>query len=149
LTVVLTPSVGIVGPAIGLLGGLLLDIACKLVALRSHLSSSLRVSWPIAQRLALLAAYICAFAASRACGELIGAASLLPSLFAGTAAYVAALLVAGGVGQRDRDRVSEIVDAARTRRRGNRGTGRQGARCETPAAGEELLGLTAGNGTAP
>ncbi|MEA2335151.1 MAG: hypothetical protein QOG40_1641, partial [Solirubrobacteraceae bacterium] len=93
LTVVITPRVGIVGPAIGLLGGLLLDIACKLVALRSHLSSSLRLSWPIAQRLALLAAYICGFAASRACGELIGAASLLPSLFAGTAAYIASLLV--------------------------------------------------------
>ena len=149
LTVVLTPKLGLVGPAIGLLGGFLLDIACKVVALRDHLSSSLRQSWPITRRLALLAAYICGFAASRACGQLIGGASLLPSLLAGTAAYIAALVLAGGVDPRDRERVSEIVAAARARRRSTRSPGGQGARVEQPAAAEELLGLAAGGGTRP
>jgi O-antigen/teichoic acid export membrane protein len=149
LTVVLTPRVGIVGPAIGLLAGFLLDIACKLAALRNHLSGSLRRSWPIAQRFALLAAYICGFAATRGCGQLFGSASLLPSLLAGTAAYTTALFLAGGIDQRDRDRLSEMVDAARTWHRHARASARRGTRVEQPAAGEELIGLRTTDGTTP
>jgi O-antigen/teichoic acid export membrane protein len=117
LTVLLTPRVGIVGPAIGLLGGFLLDMAWKTAALRPHLSRSLSESWPIAQRLALLVAYGCGFAAARGAEQLLGSDALLPGLLAGTVAYTVALVAARGVDQRDRDRLRELAGAARRWRR--------------------------------
>jgi len=115
LTVVLTPKIGIAGPAIGLLGGFLLDMAWKTVALRPFLSASLHKTWPVRQRFALVAAYACGFGASMGVERLVPQlGGLLLSLIAGTVAYGAALLLSGGVDRRDRDRLIEILGMARS-----------------------------------
>ncbi len=110
LTVLLTPAVGVAGPAIGLLAGFLLDVMWKSLALRPFLAGGLRHTWPLRQRLALPVAYACGFAAARALqSSLPSPGGLLLGVSAGTLAYATALLIAGGLNERDRDRWSEIV----------------------------------------
>jgi O-antigen/teichoic acid export membrane protein len=128
LTVLLTPRIGIAGPAIALLGGFLLDIGWKTLALLPFLSGSLRETWPVRQRLALLVAYACGFIAALSVG---GSGSsgggLLLSLVVGTAAYVTALYLSGAVNRRDRDRLVEAIALAsswRARRIASRERGR-------------------------
>lgn len=117
LTVMLTPRIGIAGPAIGLLAGFLLDMAWKTVALRPFLSRSLHVSWPLRQRLALVVSYACGFGAARALERsLPSTGGLLLSLIAGTLAYAGALLLGGGLNHRDRERLAEALASARARR---------------------------------
>jgi O-antigen/teichoic acid export membrane protein len=119
LTIVLTGRIGVAGPAIALLGGLLLDIVWKTLALAPYLSGSLRSTWPLRQRLALLGAYAGGFAAARSIqGSLAGSPGRLPvGLVAGTLAYAAALALTGGIDRRDRDRLSEVLLGARSRLR--------------------------------
>jgi O-antigen/teichoic acid export membrane protein len=117
LTILLTRPVGVAGPAIALLGGLALDMAWKTIALLPFLSCSLRITWPLRQRLALLCAYAGGFGAARAIEDsLAGSPAALPAgLVAGTLAYAAALALAGGIDRRDRDRLSEALAALRAR----------------------------------
>jgi O-antigen/teichoic acid export membrane protein len=118
LTVALTPRLGIVGPAIGMLAGFLLDMTWKTVALRPFLSRSLHETWPLRQRLALVVSYACGFATARVIEQSVPSlGGLLLSLAAGTIAYCAAVLLAGGLNQRDRERLIEILAMARARRR--------------------------------
>ncbi len=117
LTVLLTPRIGIVGPAIALLAGFLLDIACKTVALRPFLSRSLRLTWPVRERRALVVSYVFGFGVARELERsLPSLGGLLLSLAAGTVAYTGALLLGGGVNARDRDRLGEILALVRSRR---------------------------------
>ena len=116
LTVLLTPRLGMVGPAVGLLGGLLLDMTWKTVALLPFLSQSLRTSWPVSERVALVASYACGFGAARAVANLVPSlGGLLLSVTAGTLAYVAALSLSGVVNHRDRGRLAEMLAVARPR----------------------------------
>jgi O-antigen/teichoic acid export membrane protein len=116
LTIVLTPSVGVAGPAIALLAGLLLDATWKTIVLRPYLARSLSHSWPLRQRMALLAAYAGGFGASRLAAHAVGSfEGLLLSLIAGTLAYAAAFLLAGGVDGRDRGRAREALLSIRSR----------------------------------
>lgn len=118
LTIVLTPKLGVVGPALALLGGLLVDMTWKTVALRPFLSQSLRTTWPMTQRIALVISYACGFAAARALADIAPSlGGLLLSMVAGTLAYVAALVLCGAVNQRDRARLLEVLALARARRR--------------------------------
>lgn len=117
LTVLLTPRLGIVGPAIALLAGYLLEMAWKTVVLLPFLSGPLHEIWPARQRLAVPVAYACGFAASRGIERLAPSlGGLLLALAAGSVVYVAALCVSGGTNERDRERVSELIDDARARR---------------------------------
>ena len=117
LTVLLTPRLGIVGPAIALLAGFLLEIAWKTVVLQPFLSGPLHEIWPARQRLAVPVAYACGFAASRGLERLAPSlGGLLLALAAGSVAYVAALFVSGGTNERDRERVGELIGTARARR---------------------------------
>ena len=117
LLVVLTPRVGVVGPASALLAGYLAVVILNGIALRPTLSRPLRATWPLRERFALVAAYVAGFAAAhaaeRAAATLLG---LLPSLLAGALAYIAAFLVCGGLNERDRRRLGELVAWVRSRR---------------------------------
>lgn len=118
LLVLLTPMLGITGPAIAMLAGYLAVILLYGIALRPAMARPLRATWPLRERVALLAAYAAGFAAARAV-ELA-----LPSLFAmplclaaGALGYAAVFVVCGGINVRDRSRLTDAIGWARARRR--------------------------------
>jgi O-antigen/teichoic acid export membrane protein len=114
LLVVLTPRIGIVGPAIALLAGYLVVIVLSGIALRSFLTRPLRATWPLRERLALVAAYAAGFTAARLVEHAFPSIAALPlCLGAGTVAYAAAFLAFGGINGRDRRRMIEAIDMAR------------------------------------
>ncbi|HEX4465564.1 MAG TPA: lipopolysaccharide biosynthesis protein [Solirubrobacteraceae bacterium] len=113
LTIVLTPAIGVAGPAIALVAGFLVDLAWKSALLRPHLSRPLSAIWPRRERLALCLAYAAGFGAAHAVdAHSAGLLGLLTSLLAGTLSYVLALALGGGVGPRDRERLGELAAAA-------------------------------------
>jgi O-antigen/teichoic acid export membrane protein len=115
LLVVLTPSIGIVGPAIALLAGYLVVIVLSGIALRSFLTRPLRATWPLRERLALVAAYAAGFAAAKLAEHAFPSIAGLPfCLAAGTVAYAAVFLACGGINSRDRRRVIDALDMARS-----------------------------------
>jgi O-antigen/teichoic acid export membrane protein len=118
LLIVLTPSIGIVGPAIALVAGYLAAIVLGGVVLRTSMTNPLRATWPLRERFALLAAYAAGFAAARAIEHAVpSAAGLLLCLPASVAAYAATFAVCGGVNTRDRKRLSEVTASTRSWRR--------------------------------
>jgi O-antigen/teichoic acid export membrane protein len=117
LLVILTPRIGIAGPAIALLAGYLAVIVLSGLALRPSLTRPLRATWPLRERFAAVGAYTAGFAAAHACERVApSTAGLLPSLLAGVVAYTAAFLALGGMNTRDRRRAGELVGWARSRR---------------------------------
>jgi O-antigen/teichoic acid export membrane protein len=117
LLVVLTPSIGISGPAIALLAGYLITIVLGGIVLKPSLSQPLRVTWPLRERFALVIAYGGGFAASRAVERAIPSIVGLPvCMVAGTAAYVVAFLVCGGVNSRDGRRLTEVLGWVQAKR---------------------------------
>ncbi len=126
LTVVLTPTIGIAGPAIAVVAGSLLQVCWGLVEMRALLSEPLRVTWPIRERLPPAVAYACGFGAALAVEHVVPTTvGLLLSLSAGTLAYLGALVLTGGLNARDRHRLAEGADRLRVWRRGGFGlTGR-------------------------
>jgi O-antigen/teichoic acid export membrane protein len=118
LLVLLTPRLGVVGPALALLVGYLAVIVLNGFALRPFLTRPLRATWPLRERLAVVVAYGAGFAAAH------GVERLDPSFFglllcfiAGITAYALAFLLCGGVNTRDRGRLREIVEQVRSQRR--------------------------------
>jgi O-antigen/teichoic acid export membrane protein len=120
LLVVLTPRLGIVGPAVALLAGYLVIIAPAAVVLRRYLRRPMRASWPLRERFALIAAYGAGFAAAHGAERLIPSnAGVIVCLACGTLAYGACFVLAGGLNERDRSRLGEVL-ARRTVRIGGR-----------------------------
>jgi O-antigen/teichoic acid export membrane protein len=116
LLVILTPAMHMVGPALALLSGFLVVIVLSGAALRRHLARPLRATWPIRERLALVPAYAAGFAAAHAVQHVAGPVVALPlALLAGAAACAAALVLCGGLNQRDRRRLAELVAWGRVR----------------------------------
>ncbi len=165
LLVVLTPRIGIIGPAIALLAGFLPVAVLSGIALRPSLTRSLRATWPLRERFALLAAYTAGFAVAHGIEQVAPATvDLLLCLPAGIAAYAAAFLLVGGLNLRDRSRLAELLSWLRSRResrgpqrrqpldepKGTRIDGRDPDRPEdsfehTKTAAEELPEGTAGD----
>jgi O-antigen/teichoic acid export membrane protein len=115
LTVVLTPRIGIIGPAIALLAGFVVQIIWSVIALIPFLSQSLRTTWPIRERLALIVAYAGGFGAATAIEHVLpGTGGLFLSLLGGMVAYAAVFVVSGGINDRDRHRLAAIIDQARS-----------------------------------
>jgi O-antigen/teichoic acid export membrane protein len=115
LLVVLTPSIGIVGPAIALLGGFVVVIVLAGLALRLSLTRPLRATWPLRERLALMSAYAAGFTAAKLVAHAFPSMAGLPfCLAAGTVAYAAVFLACGGINGRDRRRLIEAIDMARS-----------------------------------
>lgn len=118
LLVALTPSLGVVGPAIAMLAGYLAVIVLSGIALRPALKRPLRATWPIRERLALAISYAAGFAAARAIeGVTRSPFGVIVCVAAGTLSYVAVFLLAGGLNKRDRRRLAEAVGHARRRLR--------------------------------
>jgi O-antigen/teichoic acid export membrane protein len=119
LTVLLTPSVGIVGPPIALMCGLLLEISWKTAVLLPVLSRPLQESWPRSQRVWLIAAYACAFEATHGIARSGSSlAWLVVSLVVGALIYIAVLLVGKAINERDRERLADAVALVRRWRAG-------------------------------
>lgn len=115
LLAVLTPRIGILGPAIALLAGYLLVIVLSGIALRSFLTRPLRATWPLRERFALVVAYGAGFAAAHMTEQAIRSIpGLLLSLLAGTVAFAAAFCVLDGINVRDRRRLIEMIGQARS-----------------------------------
>ncbi|HSZ05254.1 MAG TPA: oligosaccharide flippase family protein [Solirubrobacteraceae bacterium] len=114
LTVVLTPRVGITGPAIALLAGYAAQVTWGTIALVPALSKPLHTIWPRREGLALVASYLVGLEAATVAERVLPGITGLPlSLLAGTAAYVSVAIVCGAVNARDRDRLTEAVGTAR------------------------------------
>ncbi len=108
LTVALTPTIGITGPALAILAGSLLQVVWGLIAMRPFLSQSLHLTWPLRERFPPVVAYACGFGAALAVEHAVpSTAGLLLSLSAGTLAYFAVFALSGGVNGRDRRRLAE------------------------------------------
>jgi O-antigen/teichoic acid export membrane protein len=115
LTVLLTPMIGITGPALAILAGFLLQVSWGVAALLPFLSQPLHITWPLRERLALLAAYACGFGAAIVVEQALPSiGGLLLSLPAGVIAYAAAILACRAVNDRDRQRLGEIIEVARS-----------------------------------
>lgn len=118
LLVILTPRLGVTGPAIALLAGYLAVIALSGLALGRSLARPLRVTWPLRERAALLYAYALGFAAAHAVEHLLpSTGGLLLALTAGTIIYCAVFFAGGGLNGRDRHRLVEAVEMARSFRK--------------------------------
>lgn len=118
-TVLLTPAIGITGPALALLGGLVLEIVWKSFVLHPYLSRPLQEIWSRRQRFALLVGYVGGFAVAYAVTEAIASVGgLLVGLVAATLTYLVLLIVCGAVNHRDRARLTELTATIRARRRG-------------------------------
>ncbi|HTA15572.1 MAG TPA: polysaccharide biosynthesis C-terminal domain-containing protein, partial [Solirubrobacteraceae bacterium] len=135
LLVVLTPRIGVTGPAIAMLVGYLAVIALSGISLRASLARPLRVTWPRRERLALVVAYACGFAAAHAVEQVAPSTlGMLLSLAAGCAAYIAAFLACGGLNSRDRARLTDAVAALRARRASQTNSPQQPPPVQVPVA---------------
>lgn len=116
LLVFLTPSMHMVGPALALVAGYLVVIVFSGFALRRHLARPLRATWPLRERFALAIAYVGGFAAANGVEHAVPSTAGLPLCFlAGGLAYSAALLVCGGLNERDRLRLVDLAGRFRLR----------------------------------
>jgi O-antigen/teichoic acid export membrane protein len=116
LTIVLTPRLGVTGPAVALLAGFVAVVLWNTIALLPFLTSALHVTWPLRERLALVVAYAAGFGASYAVARAFSSPlGLPPALALGTIAYGAGFLACGGVNARDRERAGEVLAKVRSR----------------------------------
>ena len=116
LLVVLTPRIGIVGPAIALVAGYSIAIILNGIALRITLTRPLRATWPLRERFALFVAYVAGFAAAHATEYAVpSTVGLLLCLLAGAVVYALTFLVCGGINLRDRGRLAEAIGWVRSR----------------------------------
>jgi O-antigen/teichoic acid export membrane protein len=117
LLVTLTPKMNYAGPAIALLAGMLVAIVLFGLALRHHLTRPLRATWPLRERFALVLAYAAGFGAANGIERAAPSLAALPlCLAAGSLAYVAVLVLCGGVNRRDRERIDALAARVRSRR---------------------------------
>lgn len=124
LLVVLTPGMGIVGPAIALLAGYAAVILLSGMALRPVLARPLRATWPLRERLALIASYALGLGASALVERAIPSPAGLPVCFAaGATAYLLVFVLCGGVNERDRARLAQGRAALSARLERRRGAG--------------------------
>jgi O-antigen/teichoic acid export membrane protein len=116
LLIALTPTLGVLGPAISLLAGYLAVVVLSGVALRAVLKRPVRATWPLRERFALIAAYAAGFAAAHGAERLAPSPAVVVLCFAaGTFAYAAAFLLLGGLNNRDRHRLAELLARLRAR----------------------------------
>ncbi len=116
LTIVLTISLGVTGAALGVTLGACVQLGVQFGVLRAHLSQPMLRLWPIRQLVGIVAAYAGGFAAARLVDSLLpGFLGLLAALTAGAVAYVAVLLVVGGMLSRDRARAQAILSVVASR----------------------------------
>jgi O-antigen/teichoic acid export membrane protein len=118
LLIVLTPRIGIAGPAIAVLAGEVVYVALAGLVVRRAMTRPLRETWKLRERFVLLLAYAAGFAAA------YGTEQVLPfwpgvvvCLAAGAVSFVLVFLLGGGVNHRDRGRFEHLLRRLRARRR--------------------------------
>jgi O-antigen/teichoic acid export membrane protein len=114
LLILLTPSLGILGPAIALVAGYVAVVALNGISLRPYLARPLRATWPLRERLVLVAAYVAGFVATNRVERVFPSLAALPlALLVGIVAYVAVFVAGGAVNKRDHRRLTEMIKVAR------------------------------------
>lgn len=132
-----TIALGVTGPALGVLAGCAAQFVAQLLYLRRFLDGPVARFWPKRSMAAVVVAFAGGFAASRAIDSALpGLLGLGLALVAGSLVYCACLFLAGGILERDRRRLREVL--AGLGRPGRRGRGEPSA-----PVGEQLeRGLT-------
>jgi O-antigen/teichoic acid export membrane protein len=116
LLVALTPSMNMVGPALALLAGFVVAIVLSGLVLRGHLTRPLRASWPLREMLTLPIAYGAGFTATHGIEKMLPTTFAVPlCLAAGALVYGVAFVACGGLNERDRARLGEVVAMLRAR----------------------------------
>jgi O-antigen/teichoic acid export membrane protein len=116
LLVLLTPPLGIDGPAIALLAGYVVVLALSGLALSSVLARPLRATWSMRERFALVGSYAAAFLTAHVLERALAWPAALPlSLVCGTLVFAPVFVLAGGVNERDRRRLEEALGALQRR----------------------------------
>jgi O-antigen/teichoic acid export membrane protein len=109
-SVALTVAIGITGTAIGALIGYSLELVLQFASTRRHLQAPLHRLWPPRQMLGLASAYAAGFlSAALLQGPGDSAGRLLLALTGGAVAYVGVLIAVGGLMQRDRRRLDQLL----------------------------------------
>lgn len=117
LAVPLTLRFDETGMALAMVSGLSLDLAYMSWTTRRHLSEPVHRLWSYRQMLAIPLAYACGFGVARIVYlSVSGVLGVLAGLIAGTAAFVFAVVVAGGINSRDRERLASVVAVLRRSR---------------------------------
>ncbi len=133
----LTIAIGITGTAIGVLLGFVAILAAQLVYVRRDFERSLFHYWPHRQMLALVPAYASGFLVARLLDRAIAQpGGLLAALIAGSAAYIACVLLIGGLLPRDRELGMAIARRTLPRRLRRRLSIEQDGRLGGVAGGE-------------
>jgi O-antigen/teichoic acid export membrane protein len=113
----LTPPLGITGTSIGLLVGAAASMVWMFISMRPYMHRPVRTMWPGRELVALVVAYGAGFAVARLVDSAIaGLAALVPALVAGTLAYALVFWLAGGVNDRDRQRLAGLRERLARRR---------------------------------
>jgi O-antigen/teichoic acid export membrane protein len=110
-TFLLTDWLGILGPALALVGGFVFSLGLQGLMLRSTFEVPLRSLFPLSHAVGAMLAYAAGFLVSRLCSELIG--GMLPSLLAisvlGSAAYAGVVYLIARPLPRDRERLNSVL----------------------------------------
>ncbi len=120
----LTQSLGITGTALGMAGGAAAQLIFQLLTVQRDMLALFPQLWPRRQILGQVAAYAIGFAAARLVTTVVpGYYGVIPALVVGTAAYLGAMYLLGGLLPGDRARVAMAQErlraiVARARRRG-------------------------------
>lgn len=110
---------GITGAAAGVVVGDVGSAVCLAVFTRRYFSEPVSRLWPPRQVVALVGAYLVAFAASLGLDQAIPTPlGLIAALAGGTVVFVSCLVAFGGLGPRDRRRFVALMRRLRTRRAG-------------------------------
>ncbi|MBS1882599.1 MAG: polysaccharide biosynthesis C-terminal domain-containing protein [Actinobacteria bacterium] len=111
-TFALTPSLGIDGPAIAVVGGFAIAVVLQLFFLRGAFGDRRRQFFPASHLIGALAAYGVTFAATRALANAIDVIPLaiLAEGAIGIAVYLAVLLVIARPQERDRARLRGLIE---------------------------------------
>jgi O-antigen/teichoic acid export membrane protein len=105
--VILTQQLGITGAALGMLLGALAQLAFQLGFAQREVIRLLSALWPARQMLGQVVAYSAGFVSARATISLLpGYVGLSAAIAVGSAAYLSAIVIIGGLLPRDRQRLS-------------------------------------------
>jgi O-antigen/teichoic acid export membrane protein len=109
-TIPLSLAWSVRGPAVAIFLGLVADLANTTRQVAPRLSTPVRSLWPARQAVGLVVAFAGGFAAARSVDlALSGALGTVAALAAGTAIYAGVLLVVGGIGPRDAERLRALL----------------------------------------
>jgi O-antigen/teichoic acid export membrane protein len=116
VVVPLARALGPTGAALAVVAGVAVDVCFAGALARRELSRSPLELWPPRQLLATGLAYVAGFGAARGALVLLpGLGGLVPALLGGLVVYAGVLIIAGGVGPRDRARLAALLSKAHAR----------------------------------